>query len=677
MVEKSTESPRPAETAGATIGDRLPPEQYQVAQQVAQQVAERQAASMTLPTIEEMDLESSLLPSVVKVEAAPSTAEQVPVHRGAAVLAERALGQSAPEPERSQPARRSRDSNTGQHAGNIHSSSGQSQPRRSSARQNRKLDQQIKNLENLLDGTSKPVDATASVNEAPIAPRAETTDNNQPADTEPAKKQSYKEFEAQQKEVWGANDEIKAEDVPENEMTWDEYLKHRPAAEDGDTMHHNGRAYEVKTGYQVSQEAYKDHMYDKVQSFEYRTDQNEKHILEVAHDEALKDNQEFDKEAGETVRRITEGEFLVKKDAKLSTILELGEALVAMQNKKMSRAKAEKLAPDMAAREGVIKDLLELQESKGTDPRALEYIKNKILRPYENYGDKPIEGKATFGGKEVKIVEFTETPRGGKVYDIELDDGSTETVFSHQVEFQREYPQAEKLKGFDKLKAWFKNEAKSFREFGGAAYFAGRWERVRQGFKDKVLDYGVTDEMSDADKERKRRRNRIAVIAGASLLAAGAVTAIGFGIAGAIDNASAQDTLANSPDIGAGAAPVNEHDLNQEFWSGHGAPGAGGEVGGIDQLPLDGTNYDAIDTDSVTPDVLPTIPVEVFNIPSGQGGEELFRNAGLDPAQWYAYEDTLLAQFPNDFYRMDGGHVGIAHSGWLSQGAQDFINSIR
>ena len=209
----------------------------------------------------------------------------------------------------------------------------------------------------------------------------------------------------------------------------------------------------------------------------------------------------------------------------------------------------------------------------------------------------------------------------------------------------------------DRIKNWFKKERAHYQEFGGKAYWGEKWTRAVQGIHDNTLDFGVTEEMSDEEKEHKRKRNRKVIIIGATAIG---VTAIGFAIHGAL----------NAHDV--------QHAAGGDIPTPGGSGSGTGEVASrVENPPLvTGAEVPGVDTVSAVPETS-AVPVESFNIPSGMGGEQFFTNLGIDPSKWYANEQTLLAQFPSDFYPMSDGHVGIAHSGWLSQGAQDFINTLK
>lgn len=206
----------------------------------------------------------------------------------------------------------------------------------------------------------------------------------------------------------------------------------------------------------------------------------------------------------------------------------------------------------------------------------------------------------------------------------------------------------------DKMKNWFKKERKYLQEYGGMAYFSRIAENADRGIRSATLDVGVHDGLMDWEKQEKRDRNRRVILAGVGALAAWALYK---GI--------------SSGDLFGGDAP----DVNA-------APGSGTEAPAVDPAVkdvLDGnvdTGYELPPTEPAPADI-PAIPSEQFVVPNGGGGEDLLEALQIDPAKWYGVENTLLDQFPNDFYRMDDGHVGIMNSGMIPQGAQDIISTLR
>lgn len=209
----------------------------------------------------------------------------------------------------------------------------------------------------------------------------------------------------------------------------------------------------------------------------------------------------------------------------------------------------------------------------------------------------------------------------------------------------------------DKLKGWLRNskERAVLLMYSGVDHWNRGWNKVRQGWRDNVLDHGVEETMTDEEKEKKRNRNRILVVAGAAAI-------VGVGIAAAL--------------------ALGHH-------GGNGGQGAiGGDLPDSDPSPTP-TAPEAptpepevtppADTEGLrwTPEDLDGIAELSDPIPQGGGGEQLFRDLGMDISKWYNNEDALLQNFPNDFYRMDDGHVGIARPGTLPQEVQDFIRTLQ
>jgi hypothetical protein len=99
--------------------------------------------------------------------------------------------------------------------------------------------------------------------------------------------------------------------------------------------------------------------------------------------------------------------------------------------------------------------------------------------------------------------------------------------------------------------------------------------------------------------------------------------------------------------------------------------------------PVGGTNgSEAVDVANgggqlPTLEALPPAPDASFNVGSGEGGLQLLQNLGIDPGKWSANAERLLQAHPEDFYRMDGGGIGISHSGWLSAATQADLNALK
>ena len=264
-----------------------------------------------------------------------------------------------------------------------------------------------------------------------------------------------------------------------------------------------------------------------------------------------------------------------------------------------------------------------------------------------------------------------------EVLDDELKAQTAGIEADPRVEEEREAArlQAEKdQKLTERVKNWFQKEGKKFQEFGGKAYMAGLFEAGARGVKtgvNRMLEWRVKEDMSPEEKDKIRKQNRYGAIAfgaAAAALTIGLLAANGMNSDGGgaevptptpteTVDPGLQDILnpggAAGGESQAGSGPGN---LIPD-WDG---PVGGGEV--TSDVPA-------------APEVV--VPNEAFNIPSGGGGEALFGDLNIDTTKWYDNEDALLANFPNELYRMDSGHVGISRPGLLSQGLQDAINALK
>lgn len=179
----------------------------------------------------------------------------------------------------------------------------------------------------------------------------------------------------------------------------------------------------------------------------------------------------------------------------------------------------------------------------------------------------------------------------------------------------------------------------------------GRLAQLRQRFSDAVnapgrklgaylaaRRNGETQSAEDAEGEKKSRKKLAVVLSATAALAlAGGYLAYKYGFDGngaaeAVAEPSAADT----------GEKIAENSL---------------------RIP-DAYNI----ADHVSPEQL-----AAFDIPRGSGGEALMNRLGVDPKQWYTFEDELLQKFPNDFYRMSDGHVGLMHPGEQSPSVIGFI----
>lgn len=286
---------------------------------------------------------------------------------------------------------------------------------------------------------------------------------------------------------------------------------------------------------------------------------------------------------------------------------------------------------------GDSKDVLELVDENGdvwvAYAEQIEYVKGS-----EKPAEEPAaEAPADAGAEEAPI----DSDKDG--IDA-INDMFEEKVPGKELELYK----GEKLSLKERAKAWFASQGRLYREFGGITYFTNLGRRGMAGVGAVTFNAGVKEGMTEEEVKEKQKRNRIVIVAAAAALV---VAGIATGLA------ANHDWNGETPDLG----------------NGDGAGSEGTPIPDEVKEVLDGT------AEPTPPPVEVAPPVEGFNVTQGEGGIEMFSdpsiNLGADV--WYANEDALLAQFPGDFYRMTDGHVGLAHPGWISQEAQNFINSLR
>ncbi len=192
---------------------------------------------------------------------------------------------------------------------------------------------------------------------------------------------------------------------------------------------------------------------------------------------------------------------------------------------------------------------------------------------------------------------------------------------------------------------------------------------------DAIFSHFQENYEKDIDKEQANRRR--SVIAGLGGIALG--TGIGAAVAFAADALPGVEGWFNrgpslpfaDQHVGAEAAPQDHGGYTQGEGS-HaetgspdtGQTGSGAEGEGKTFLP----NADTAN------EIAPTFDPN-FVIDSGEGGIHFFQDLGLTESNWYEVQNELLQNYPNDFYSMGDGNVGLAHPGQLSLEAQQFIKA--
>lgn len=246
-------------------------------------------------------------------------------------------------------------------------------------------------------------------------------------------------------------------------------------------------------------------------------------------------------------------------------------------------------------------------------------------------------------------------------------------------------------KGAEKLKMAFRPEYWGER-FTAAATKVGEASTW-------ALNLGVKETDSDEEKDKKRNRNRVFLIAGGLAVTAGAIAAsygIGFAV-GSGSHGAAAEAAGNLPQGGGGSgahhgASVGEALSQQNTDTSFASEQQDqhrqmAEIANANTAPATPTannhgEYTLTPVDQL-PDVGPpasgaefSINDPGFTIHDGEGGYELFNNLNIPDSVWDANKATLLQRFPNDFYPMGNGAVGV-EGGQLSADARTFINTLR
>ena len=204
---------------------------------------------------------------------------------------------------------------------------------------------------------------------------------------------------------------------------------------------------------------------------------------------------------------------------------------------------------------------------------------------------------------------------------------------------------AEKQSRVERVKDWFGKNKEAHKDKFSTAYWAARFSTTWNS----MLDYRTNESMEEAEIDRIRNVNRKSFIIGSAALAA--IGLIGLGVS--INESVNADNVPVGNADGLGALAPDPNSLEATA-----AANAAAEAA-----------QHAAEAEAAT--------TALFDIPRGQGGLELFKNLGIDPSQWAANAPNFPSMFPNDFVAMDGGGVGIKHSGWISPEAQTFIKSLR
>lgn len=225
-------------------------------------------------------------------------------------------------------------------------------------------------------------------------------------------------------------------------------------------------------------------------------------------------------------------------------------------------------------------------------------------------------------------------------------------------EAERAERQAEEAKAEaesrEKAKKWYQ---KAGRDMFTPTYWAAKWTTNLT----KLRESGeITSTMTIEEKEkilsRKRRNKILAVAAGAAAAGLGA-----FLLYKGLDGSSTSE-------VGA----VDLGDLN--------VPDGSVESPATNELNMSDLYDNTVEVPEkpeASEAAIEFQPDVGYDVPKGSGGESLFSRLGIDGREWYDIQFDLLDKFPDSFYRMDDGNVGISQPGMLPQEVQEYINSLR
>ena len=520
----------------------------------------------------------------------------------------------------------------------------------------------------------KPIDKTPEETPPVVEAEVEVAVPEPEKDTDEAPQPFDKK---KQEELWGVHDKIAPEDVPEGELTWEQYIANRKAAEEGDVMHStdkNGRTivYDALTGHRVKEQDY-------MNQFE-RSSVQEHHdqaMVDKDHADALEENERRTEGVNDILRTNAEGEVAVKKSDQLRGLALIGQELLALRDSTTNRELfTPELQKELASKEATFKDLYELYGDKGLDAAGLQFINDTYMEPYDDVKVKPYKGSAWHDNEKVALEDVITSPGGDKAYVVAGENGESRTVHAKEVTFKQEFevPEPEKEPEEKGIKKWWNKVRAGFYKLGGAAFWAQEWAR---GARSSILEYGIDDSLSDEEKERKRKRNRVAAsITGGAIAVAliGGAWALGSNIVDEVNSASSGGGSPN-PDT-AGWLGFEQENIDAfDSPTSVGFAVDSGAVGGesIDHsgpriLPVEGSpDVEVLEPTSAYPEV---------TVQSGDGGEVLLSRYGIDSAKWYDIAERLYNEFPSHFYK-EGTDVRLMGAGPLPQGAQDIINSLR
>jgi len=532
-----------------------------------------------------------------------------------------------------------------------------------------------------------------------------------PADVEAevAAKFTRKDFVKQQEDLFGANDKIKPEDVPEGEMTYEQYLAQRPVAQEGDYYHENGRVHDAVKGTFAKKELYAEKLdnANSIENFNARVDQaNIDEAFDLSAVENMVDNESSDR----IMRNNVEGAFLVEKDPRLKGLLAIGEDVLALYNNSANGAEFTKEAKaTYEAKKAAFDDLYELYSGKELNFQGLSYIADKtaILDDPDHVA---VKGSPYVDGEKVDIIDFTETATGN-AYLFKKADDSLEALYADDVTFKREFDapqapqetevvevtQAEEIEtapaevklveefendetveaekaptGKERLKNWFSKGIRKVQEMAGTEYYNKKWHDANNWLTTHRHDPNATPEGIQAQKEINRNRFLLGASAVLAVTAIARVAGLDHGsngeyIASIFNNLSPDvDTSIDISDNSRFGGNVSVNALE------HAAGQAEGQGGPEQSLPLLMPDGESVSQSGVN------IENGIYNIPDGGNMTDVFHGLGLTDTQLVEHTPELVDLFPNVF-SIDPikGDIRIASDGWLPAEARMKLEEIK
>lgn len=416
-------------------------------------------------------------------------------------------------------------------------------------------------------------------------------------------------------------------------------------------------------------------------------------IMELAHSEALAENAEYDRLAAEVIQaekdRITKIESLMATDARYRRLLAIGNEIATRGAQRLTGEEDEaRLQQILSDKEEKFQELFDKLEADGGDHDALYFILEKahpirvnnteVAQTPQSSGEvaeeEPIE---TIDDENAESAENAEVEDDPSVSDdeseeqeepVSKEDSPEDDIDSESQDSpdQDQDQDAGENNGeiAEAERSWWQNQKSRLKGMFRMDKWATMWAHAAGNIREGILNIGVRQDMLDEEKERKRKRNRNLIVGGTLVLVAFT----------AAKNVGAFDWLDG---IDVSASPLDHDPATSDGTET--TSDVGKDVNDIektedkshDNEPNKETDEDGQSRAELRQER------EDYTVETGSGGEQLFQQLGIDPQEWYQYEDQLLNRFPDEFYRMDGGHVGINNPGVLPAEVRDYINRIR